>query len=132
MAIATCVFTCRSWFCMSRITCLIIFSGSSALSIRSLRFARTNVETRSSNAINHLVMIREPQGASREFMESVAGSGLELAARHSLLRTPCAAYQRDRNVHHDAGGDPDSDVASSSPRGRAQRASEGNAQAQRS
>src|SRR5580704_1651903 len=36
---------------MSRITCLIIFSGSSALSIRSLRLARTNVETRSSNAM---------------------------------------------------------------------------------
>src|SRR5579864_6659317 len=36
---------------MSRMTCLIIFSGSSALSIRSLRLARTRVETRSSNAI---------------------------------------------------------------------------------
>src|ERR1700731_796716 len=36
---------------MSRITCLIIFSGSSALSIRSLRLARTNVETRSSKAM---------------------------------------------------------------------------------
>src|ERR1700693_3689783 len=36
---------------MSRITCLIIFSGSSALSIKSLRVARTNVETRSSNAM---------------------------------------------------------------------------------
>src|ERR1700752_3822083 len=36
---------------MSRFTCLIIFSGSSALSIRSLRLARTNVETRSSNAM---------------------------------------------------------------------------------
>src|ERR1051325_5742811 len=36
---------------MSRITCLIIFSGSSALSIRSLRLARTRVETLSSNAI---------------------------------------------------------------------------------
>src|SRR5712671_7991037 len=51
MAIATCVLTCKSWFCMSRITCLIIFSGSSALSIKSLRLARTNVETRSSNAM---------------------------------------------------------------------------------
>src|SRR5690242_15338887 len=36
---------------MSRITCLIIFSGSSALSIRSFRLARTRVETLSSNAI---------------------------------------------------------------------------------
>src|SRR5579862_689293 len=51
MAMATCVLTCRNWFCMSRITCLIIFSGCSALSIRSFRFARTNVETRSSNAM---------------------------------------------------------------------------------
>src|SRR5207237_10406537 len=51
MAIATCVFTCKSWFCMSRMTCLIIFSGCSARSIRSLRFALTKVDTRSSNAI---------------------------------------------------------------------------------
>src|SRR6266566_8990306 len=51
MAIATCVFTCKSWFCMSRMTCLIIFSGCSARSIRSLRLARTKVDTRSSNAI---------------------------------------------------------------------------------
>src|SRR5882762_9768993 len=61
MAIATCVLTCRSWFCMSRMTCLIIFSGSSALSIRSLRLARTRVETRSSNAI-------------RDSLKSVVGS----------------------------------------------------------
>src|SRR5579871_4779317 len=37
---------------MSMITCLIIFSGSSALSTRSLRFARTKVETRSKSAIS--------------------------------------------------------------------------------
>src|SRR5437660_12291926 len=36
---------------LSRMTCLIIFSGSSALSIRSLRLARTSVETLSSNAM---------------------------------------------------------------------------------
>src|SRR5437016_6826125 len=36
---------------MSRMTCLIIFSGCSARSIRSLRLARTKVDTRSSNAI---------------------------------------------------------------------------------
>src|SRR5262249_51419282 len=54
MEIATCVFTCRSWFCMSRMTCLIIFSGSSALSIKSFRLARIRVVTRSSNAIVHL------------------------------------------------------------------------------
>ena len=45
------VLTCNHWFCMSRMTCLIIFSGSSALSVRSLRLARTNVDTRSSNAM---------------------------------------------------------------------------------
>src|SRR5882724_75835 len=50
-ASATCVLTCRSWFCMSMMTCFSIFSGSSALSMRSLRLARTNVETRSSSAI---------------------------------------------------------------------------------
>src|SRR5262249_33265196 len=36
---------------MSRMTCLIIFSGCSALSIKSFRLARINVDTRSSNAI---------------------------------------------------------------------------------
>src|SRR5947209_7476605 len=36
---------------MSRMTCLISFSGFSALSTRSLRLARINVETLSSNAI---------------------------------------------------------------------------------
>src|SRR5581483_1295576 len=36
---------------MSRITCLIIFSGSSALSIKSFRLARTSVETLSNSAI---------------------------------------------------------------------------------
>src|ERR1700691_281575 len=55
MAMATCVLTCSNWFCMSRITCLIIFSGSSALSIRSFRFARTSLDTRSSSAIMFLL-----------------------------------------------------------------------------
>jgi len=36
---------------MSRMTCLIIFSGSSARSTRSFRFARTSAATRSSSAI---------------------------------------------------------------------------------
>src|ERR1041384_2451651 len=58
MAMATCVFTCSSWFSMSRMTCLIIFSGCSALSIRSLRFARTKVETRSSNAMMDSFLFR--------------------------------------------------------------------------
>src|SRR4051812_26603412 len=50
---ATCVFTCMNWFCISRMTCLIIFSGFSARSTMSFRFARINVETRSSNAISY-------------------------------------------------------------------------------
>src|SRR5712691_13314777 len=40
-----------SWFSMSRITCLSIFSGSSALSMRSLRLARMSAETRSMSAM---------------------------------------------------------------------------------
>src|SRR5215469_12980458 len=51
MAIATWVFTCNNWFSMSRMTCLIITSGCSALSIKSFRLARINVDTRSSSAI---------------------------------------------------------------------------------
>src|SRR5882672_9664630 len=51
IAIATCVFTWSNWFSMSRMTCLIMISGCSALSINSFKFARTNVETLSSNAI---------------------------------------------------------------------------------
>src|SRR5918996_5844371 len=51
IAMATWVFTCMSWFCISRITCLIIFSGSSALSIRSFRLARISVDTLSNKAI---------------------------------------------------------------------------------
>src|SRR5258707_4053277 len=100
MAMATCVFTCRSWLCMSRMTCLIIFSGSSALSIRSLRLARTRVETRSSNAIKHLVV-------------SVVG-------RSSLVvgfRFPGARHG-DRDVSGDAGGYPDSHVAGHGAPGR--------------
>src|SRR5580658_2090848 len=57
-AIATCVLTCKSWFCMSRITCLIIFSGSSALSIKSFRFARISVATRSKSAMVLLLYFR--------------------------------------------------------------------------
>src|SRR5271170_691883 len=94
MAIATCVLTCKSWLCMSRMTCLIIFSGSSALSIRSFRFARTKVETRSSNAI-------------RGSFSSVVG-GSSLVVR---FFAPDAAYQRDRYVGYDSGGYPDADVA---------------------
>src|SRR5438270_6838012 len=51
MAMATCVFTWSNWFSMSRMTCLIMISGCSALSISSFKFARIKVETLSSNAI---------------------------------------------------------------------------------
>src|ERR1700730_1420778 len=47
METATWVLTCKYWFSMSRITCLIILSGSSAWSIMSFRFARIRVLTRS-------------------------------------------------------------------------------------
>src|ERR1700721_3934995 len=69
MEMATCVLTCSSWFSMSRMTCLIIFSGSSALSIRSLRFARMSVETRSKSAMLvapiYIVAARGPWGPRR-------------------------------------------------------------------
>src|SRR5271156_5234643 len=51
MAIATCVFTCSNWFSISRTSCFSIFSGSSALSTKSLRLARRRVVTRSMSAI---------------------------------------------------------------------------------
>src|SRR5438132_273941 len=40
---------------MSMMTCLIIFSGSSAWSTRSLRFARMRVDTRSKSAMRILL-----------------------------------------------------------------------------
>ena len=55
----------RSGNRMSRMTCLIIFSGSSALSIRSFRLARTNVETRSSNAMGRPNSRNEPSTSRR-------------------------------------------------------------------
>src|SRR6202040_4021557 len=112
MAMATCVLTCKSWLCMSRITCLIIFSGSSALSIRSLRLARTKVETRSSNAIR--------------------GSFTSVVGRWSLVVrsfTPGATGQRDRDVGCDSGGYPDAHVAGGGADGRAHGGSEGDGQA---
>src|SRR5882724_3770658 len=112
MAIATCFLTCKSWFCMSRMTCLIIFSGSSALSIRSLRLARTKVETRSSNAIKHL--------------------GVLVVGRSSLVfgfRLPGACYG-DRDVGCDSGGYPDTHVAGRGANGRAERGSQGDGQAE--
>src|SRR5215813_10022555 len=52
METATCVLTCKYWFSISRITCLIIFSGSSARSIMSLRLARISVPTLSKSPIS--------------------------------------------------------------------------------
>src|SRR5580700_6381793 len=72
MAMATCVLTCSNWFCISRITCLIIFSGSSALSMRSFKFARTSVDTRSSSAIivllSKFTQVDRPGGLSYLFV----------------------------------------------------------------
>src|SRR5216683_1702467 len=55
METATCVLTWRYWFSMSRITCLIIFSGSSARSTMSLIFARISVPTRSKSPMIDLL-----------------------------------------------------------------------------
>src|ERR1700733_1837808 len=49
---ATCVFTCSSWFSMSNTICFNMRSGSSAFSTRSFKFARSNVLTLSSNDIS--------------------------------------------------------------------------------
>src|SRR5260370_28201690 len=51
----TCVLTWRYWFSMSRITCLIIFSGSCARSTMSLIFARIKVLTRSKSPMVNLL-----------------------------------------------------------------------------
>src|SRR5581483_7211228 len=87
MAIATCVFTCRSWFCMSRMTCLIIFSGSSALSTRSLMLARINVETLSSNAMTQtpfafLQILSRMIPLTRNSGDHSTGGTLALASGH--------------------------------------------------
>src|SRR5438132_5675425 len=57
MAAATWVFTWMSWLCMSIKYCLIIFSGSSALSSMSLMLARTSWVTRSRRVIESLLDI---------------------------------------------------------------------------
>jgi len=48
MAAATCVLTWINWLFMSRSSCLIAFSGSSARSIASLTFDLTSSEILSS------------------------------------------------------------------------------------
>src|SRR5580658_1842009 len=113
MAMATWVLTCKSWLCMSRMTCLIIFSGSSALSIRSFRFARTKVETRSSNAI-------------RDSFGSVVGRSSFVVR----FLAPDTAHQRDHDVGCDSGGYPNSHVARGSAESRAHGGSEGDGQAE--
>src|SRR5215471_2783452 len=50
---------------MSRITCLISFSGFSALSIRSFKLARIKVDTRSINDITRLQFYFLPSGRAR-------------------------------------------------------------------
>src|SRR3954469_22285030 len=92
MAIATCVFTWRSWFCMSRMTCLIIFSGSSDLSIMSLRLARISVETLSSNAMTKLLG-KPPHGFR---LSALAASNGQLATvtGDRRLALPPARHQQ--------------------------------------
>src|SRR6267378_2081246 len=64
MDTATCVFTCKYWFSISKITCLIIFSGSSARSIMSFKFARIKVPTRSKSPMIFLLH-KKPCSASQ-------------------------------------------------------------------
>jgi hypothetical protein len=92
---------------------LIIFSGSSALSIRSFRFARTKVETRSSNAI-------------RDSFTSVVGRSSFVVRSFA----PDAAYQRDRDVGCDSDGYPDAHMSGGGAEGRAHGSSEGYGQAE--
>src|SRR5713101_5619050 len=125
MAIATWVLTCKSWFCMSRMTCLIIFSGSSALSMRSLRLARTKVETRSSNAIKHLLVSSQFSVLGSQFANRATCDALAVA-----ISCPSAACYGDRDVSGDSGGYPDAHVAGRGAHGRAERGSQGDGQAE--
>src|SRR5882757_8944654 len=70
MDTATCVFTCKYWFSISRITCLIIFSGSSARSIMSFRFARIKVPTRSKSPMIFLLYKKTVSPAQHRHSES--------------------------------------------------------------
>src|SRR5882724_3064349 len=78
MDTATCVFTCKYWFSISRITCLIIFSGSSARSIMSFRLARIRVPTRSKSPMVFLPSdeLRMPRCGKccRELSENCSGA----------------------------------------------------------
>src|SRR5580658_2901466 len=102
MAMATCVFTCNSWFCISRITCLIIFSGSSALSIRSLRFARTRVDTRSNSAtivlLSKFIQTDRPGGLSYQLHCRALGL---VGGRRGLV--PDLSHLREQLGHLHAG-----------------------------
>src|SRR5579863_3793715 len=67
MLIATWVLTCMSWFSISRMTCLTIFSGSSARSMRSFRLARRSVPTLSNSAMidSFLFLVGKPLAYAR-------------------------------------------------------------------
>src|ERR1700739_289481 len=87
MDTATCVFTCRYWFSISRITCLIIFSGSSARSIMSLRFARIKVLTRSKSPMVMLLSnINSDHSLFPKAPASLRNSGQAEGGRYS----PCS------------------------------------------
>src|SRR5271166_4745349 len=102
---------------MSRITCLIIFSGSSALSIRSLRLARTNVETRSSNAMMNsffeLLALSLLPNVSCVMFAMLGGA---LRTLDSL--TPDGPSDGDANRY--SNGQPDGHVSGSDSEGRSQ------------
>src|SRR4029077_14112941 len=120
MAMATWVLTCRSWFCMSRITCLIIFSGCSALSTRSLRLARSSVATRSSSAMMDSFIPISLQLSAFSLVFFVDGFALG-----ALGATKVASdYHSDGDTH----GQPDRDVAGGHAHRGADAGAESNAQ----
>src|SRR5689334_9634920 len=105
---------------MSRITCLIIFSGSSARSIRSLRFARTSVATRSSTAIAvlpffsargvpphaHCALLATDLGQSARSARGPATSAFQLDSGSLILPRRLVSnlpHLREQLVHRHAG-----------------------------
>src|SRR5215469_14534020 len=104
-----------NWFSMSRITCFNIFSGFSALSMRSFRLARTSVATRSSNVIRtpcsklslsaiSFLLIQKPPDARLLFRPCVrgrtaVGAGLQRFRTRRLVSDGSDLAQQIRHVH---------------------------------
>src|ERR1700719_4585182 len=102
---------------MSRMTCLIMISGCSALSISSFRFARIKVETLSSNAINsskiistafmpclqiqvpraHIAAARQTAAARPSRSNQYAGN-----KSHAQPEEPASSHQAGNNPQHSA------------------------------